>query len=297
MTAATASFETAPRRRPIWVGWNRLVGERGYAWLLVPAAFYLILIFLLPLGILVVDSTVVDHHPTLANFINYLSEAHNRGVVVTTLRFASLSAFFCLLIGYPFARLMIGTTGATQALLFAALLLPMSLSLIVRAFGWTILLGRDGPINQMLLVTGLIDHSVRLLFTDTGLILGTVSIKLPLMILPIYVVLRAIPREIAQVGASLGAGPVYRLLRLDLPLAMPGMLAGFALVFSQAAAAYVLPTLLGGARYQIMSNAIVDAYVILQAGTVGSTISVLLLGVVVTVLIVTSALANRGTRA
>jgi putative spermidine/putrescine transport system permease protein len=169
----------------------------------------------------------------------------------------------------------------------------MALSLMVRAFGWTILLGREGPINQLLLALGLVESPVRLLFTEMGLVLGTVSIKLPLMILPIYVVLKTIPEELAQAGASLGAGPLYRFFHLDLPLAAPGMLAGFALVFSQCAAAYVLPTLLAGSRYLIMSKAIVDSYLITQAGAVGSVISVLLLGIVTAVIVASGALTRR----
>src|SRR5262249_55071104 len=146
----------------------------------------------------------------------------------------------------------------------AALLLPMSLSLIVRAFGWTILLGRDGPLNELLLTLHVIERPMRLLFTETGLLLGTISIKLPLMILPIFVALQTIPTALRDAGATLGAGPLYRFAHIELPLAMPGILAGFALVFAQTAAAYVLPTLLGGARMQIMSNAIVDSFLILQ---------------------------------
>jgi putative spermidine/putrescine transport system permease protein len=269
----------------------------AYGLLAVPALAYLGFVFVVPVALLIAGSVIVDHHLTLTNFVIYLSDAHNRSTVATTLRYAFLSAAVCLLLGYPFARMMVGLPKPAELLVFAALLLPMSLSLIVRAFGWTILLGRDGPINHLLLGLHLIDHSVRLLFTQTGLLLGTVSIKLPLMILPIFLTLKAIPDELRDAGASLGAGPIYRFIRLELPLAMPGILAGFALVFAQAAAAYVLPTLLGGARLQIMSNEIVDSFLILQQGTVGSTISVLLLLIIVAVLAVTGALATRRVRA
>ncbi|MGE3921874.1 MAG: ABC transporter permease [Lautropia sp.] len=268
----------------------------GYGLLALPASLYLAAVFAVPLLSLVVGSLVVDGRPTLSNFVSYLGDAHERASVTATIRYATLSGLICLLLGYPFARLMVRIGGRAQLLLFAALLLPMSLSLIVRAFGWTILLSRGGVINQVLVATGLIDHPMRLLFTETGLLLGTVSIKLPLMILPIYVVLKTIPQEIGEAAATLGAGPIYRFLHLDLPLAIPGMLAGFALVFAQAAAAYVLPTLLGGSRYLIMSKAIVDAYLILQSGPVGSTISVLLLAIVITVIVFAGRMASRWRR-
>jgi putative spermidine/putrescine transport system permease protein len=261
--------------------------------LVLPATAYLALVFVAPLAILIAGSVMAGGSLSFDGYANYLGDAHNRSMVWATVRYASLSSLCCLLLGYPFARLMARAGGGVQALLFAALLLPMSLSLMVRAFGWTILLGREGLINQFLVAAGFVDGPVRLLFTELGLILGTVSIKLPLMILPIFVVLKTIPEELGQAGASLGAGPLYRFWRLDLPLALPGMLAGFALVFSQCAAAYVLPTLLAGSRYQIMSKAIVDSYLITQTGAVGSVISVLLLGIVCAVIAASGVLARR----
>jgi putative spermidine/putrescine transport system permease protein len=261
--------------------------------LVLPATLYLGMVFVVPLAILILGSLTAAGTPSLEGYAQYLGDAHNRATLWATVRYAMLSSVFCLVAGYPFARLMARSAGWVQALLFAALLLPMALSLMVRAFGWTILLGREGPINQLLLALGLVESPVRLLFTEMGLVLGTVSIKLPLMILPIYVVLKTIPEELAQAGASLGAGPLYRFFHLDLPLAAPGMLAGFALVFSQCAAAYVLPTLLAGSRYLIMSKAIVDSYLITQAGAVGSVISVLLLGIVTAVIVASGALTRR----
>ena len=261
--------------------------------LVLPATLYLGLVFVAPLAILIAGSLMAGGSLSLEGYAQYLGDAHNRATVWATVRYATLSSLFCLVLGYPFARLMARSAGWIQALLFAALLLPMALSLMVRAFGWTILLGREGPINQLLVAAGLVESPVRLLFTEMGLVLGTVSIKLPLMILPIYVVLKTIPEELGQAGACLGAGPVYRFFHLDLPLALPGMLAGFALVFSQCAAAYVLPTLLAGSRYLIMSKAIVDSYLITQAGAVGSVISVLLLGIVTAVIVASGVLTRR----
>src|SRR6185369_5323316 len=178
---------------------------RGYSLLVLPATAYLALVFVVPLAMLVAGSLMLDGSPTLQSYARYLGDEHNRATVWTTIRYASYSSLACLLLGYPFARLMARTAGTAQALLFAALLLPLSLSLMVRAFGWTILLGREGPLTLLLVWLGVVDQPIRLLFTETGLVLGTLSIKLPLMILPIYVVLKTIPAELGQAGASLGA--------------------------------------------------------------------------------------------
>jgi putative spermidine/putrescine transport system permease protein len=249
-------------------------------WLILPAVAYLLLIFVLPLAMLAVSSFVVEGRCSVQNFVNYLGDAHNRSVVWTTIRYASTVSFLCLALGYPFARVMSAASPRAQALLFAIILIPMSVSIIVRSFGWTVLLRRDGLVNDLLLALGVVDHPIRLLFTEGGLVLGSVGMQLPLMILPIYAVVRSIPPEFGEAGACLGAGPIYRLLRLDLPLAAPGMIAGFSIVFSQTAAAYVIPSLLGGSRFKTMSSTIVDSYLVLHAGALGSTVSVLLLAII-----------------
>jgi len=118
---------------------------RGYSLLVLPATAYLALVFVVPLAMLVAGSLMLDGSPTLQSYARYLGDEHNRATVWTTIRYASYSSLACLLLGYPFARLMARTAGTAQALLFAALLLPLSLSLMVRAFGWTLLLGREGP--------------------------------------------------------------------------------------------------------------------------------------------------------
>jgi putative spermidine/putrescine transport system permease protein len=263
--------------------------------LIVPAAAYLFVVFVVPLAMLTLSSFVVDGRFGLQNFVRYLADSHNLSTVWTTVRFASEVSAICLALGYPFARLMIGASGPLQALLFATVLLPMSVSIIVRAFGWTVLLRRDGLINDLLVALGVIAQPVRLLFTEGGLVLGTIGMQLPLMILPIYAVLRTIPPELDEAGACLGAGPLYRLLHLQLPLAMPGMVTGFAIVFSQCAAAYVISSLLGGTRFKTMSSTIVDAYLTLQACAIGATVSVLLLAIIVLVIAASGTVARTRT--
>ena len=260
--------------------------------LVLPATVYLLLVFVVPLVMLIVSSFIVDGRFSQMNFVQYLSDVHNRSVVWTTIRFASSVSVICLVLGYPFARVMSSASPRAQALLFGIIIIPMSVSIIVRAFGWSLLLRRDGLVNDLLMAVGVIDQPIRLLFTEGGVILGTVAMQLPLMILPIYSVLRSLPAEFGEAGACLGAGPIYRLLHLDLPLARPGMMAGFSIVFSQTAAAYVIPSLLGGSRFKTMSSTIVDSYLVLDVGALGATVSVLLLAVIVIVITASGVLAR-----
>lgn len=180
-----------------------------------------------------------------------------------------------------------------QILILVVILLPMASSIVVRTFGWTILLRRDGLINDLLLFSGLVERPIRLIFTEFGLVLGTVGMKLPLMILPIYSVMRLIPPDLTESASCLGATSTYAFRRVTLPLCVPGVIVGFAFVFAQTASAYVVPSLLAGRRYPTMSTVIVDSYQVLQNAALGSAASVSLLVIIVLVISAGSFLARR----
>jgi putative spermidine/putrescine transport system permease protein len=164
-----------------------------------------------------------------------------------------------------------------QTTLLVAIFLPMTASVIVKAFGWTILFRSNGLVNQLLMLVGLVTEPLPLLFSQAGLFVGTTSILLPFMVLPIYSVLRLVPAEVEDAAASLGATPAYRFLHVLLPLARPGIVTGCAFVFSMTVSAYVIPTVLTGASYKVMSRVIAASYLVVRDAPLGSTVSVLLL--------------------
>ncbi len=266
------------------------------AMFLTPAIVYLIVIFVVPLLMLVVSSFIVSGRASASNFIIYLSEEHNLSVAFTKTRFSLVTAIICAVLGYTFARFLIAMPTTLQGAIFILIVIPMIVSVIVKTFGWTVLLRRDGPVNQLLMWSGVVDRPVRLVFTETGVTLGAIGVQLSLMILPIYANLRSIPGELGESAATLGAGWRYRLFHLDLPLALPGIMAGLSLVFAQTAAAYVVPALLGGSRFKTLSSTIVDSYLVLKAGELGATVSVILLVIISTVLLMFSFMSRFSTR-
>ena len=136
------------------------------------------------------------------------------------------------------------------------MLLPFWTSLLVRTYAWLALHGRNGVINRLLLEWGVISEPLRLLYNFGGVLVGMVHVLLPYMIFPIYAAMVRIDRDLLLAAEGLGAGPVSIFWRIYLPLTLPGVFAGCALVFILSLSAFVTPALLGGGRVIMIANII-----------------------------------------
>ncbi len=180
----------------------------------------------------------------------------NRAIMLRTFWIAALVTLACALIGYPYAILLAGATGWVRNLLFAAVLLPLWTSLLVRTAAWFILLQDKGLINDIFIWLGLRDSPLPLIFNRAGVIIAMTHVLLPFMVLPIYSVLIAVPNSLMPAAASLGAAPWRAFLRVLLPLSMRGVLSGMLLVFMSAIGYYITPALIGGPGDQMISSII-----------------------------------------
>lgn len=247
------------------------------SFLVLPASLYMMVAFAAPLVMMTASSFTYTGEASLANYVEYFSDPYNRDVVFNTIKYATVVSIGCLLIGFPFAYFMARASTGVQVFLLLATVVPLTSSIIVKSFGWTILLKSSGVINGMLMAAGVVDTPPRLLFTELGLYIGSINIKLPFMILPIFAVLRQIPPNLAEAASCLGAGPIYTFFRVTVPLSVPGVIAGLAFVFCQTAAAYAMPLLLIGERFKVMANQIVTSFQVFNNIALGSTVSVTLL--------------------
>jgi putative spermidine/putrescine transport system permease protein len=183
--------------------------------------------------------------------------------------------------------------GAIRTAMLSCLFLPLAASVIVKAFAWTILLRSDGIVNRILVGLGLISAPIRMIFTETALIVGSVNIFLPFMILPIYAVVTQLDRRLSEAAATLGAAPVSAFLKVTLPLTLPGVIAGVALVFSLSVSAYVVPTLLIGERYPTLASTIAKAYLLARDPQFGAAAGVALLVIAVIVVSLSARLVGQ----
>ncbi len=265
----------------------------GIFWLSVPATLACLLLFALPLSLLLVESFHGRDGWSLTGYTSFFGSAYAWSVVLRTVRLATLATAICLIVGYPAAVALAWARGWLQSVLVACLLLPLSLSVIVKAFGWTVLLRANGVINLALQGMGLTSAPIRLLFTETGLLIGITNIFLPFMVLPLFASIRQLDPRLAEAGATLGGGPIYCFLRVVLPLTMPGIIAGGTLVFSLSIAAYVIPTLLMGDAYQTLPTTIATAFLYLQDPQRGSVAGVVLLVMSLLVVVASVRLGRR----
>ncbi|MEH2481866.1 putative spermidine/putrescine transport system permease protein [Nitrobacteraceae bacterium AZCC 2146] len=281
--AATATMPPSPNRE------RRLAAGTA-----APAIVILAALFVVPLVLLLIGSLLSPAGITFAEYAKLLGTSHYLGVIWNSLRLALLTTLIALAIGYPAAFALARARGAMRSLLLATLFLPLAASVIVKAFAWTILLRSDGLVNTVLITLGVIREPIRMIFTETALIVGSVNIFLPFMILPIYSVVAQLDRRMTDAAATLGASPVVAFLRVTVPLTVPGIVAGVALVFSLSVSAYVVPTLLIGERYPTLASTIAKAYLLARQPAFGAAAGVVLLVIAVAVITISTRLARFG---
>jgi len=143
-------------------------------------------------------------------------------------------------------------------LLFLLVLLPFWISLLVRTAAWVVLLQKEGIVNGALLALGIIDEPQQLIFNRFGVYVAMVHILLPFLVLPLYSVMKSIPRDHVRAAASLGATPASAFVTVYFPQTVPGLGAGCLLVFILSIGFYSTPALVGGSRDQMLSSLIAE---------------------------------------
>jgi len=274
---------TAPAREPL----------DPTAWLALPAVAYLVIVYALPLLLLLAHAVMGPQGLTIAPLAAFFADPFNWQVIANTLRIAALVTLVCLAIGYPTAFALAWSAGWSQVILLAAIILPLSVGVVVKAFAWQIVLRRDGVLSSVMMNLGLWDEPLRLLFTETGLVLGAANVFLPFMILPIYSVIKLIDPRLNEAGATLGATPIYRFRRVVLPLSLPGVVTGVVFVFSLSIAMYVIPSLLIGDRFQTLATLIGRSFLFMRNEQLGATTATVLLVLAVGTVVGSGVLARR----
>ena len=191
---------------------------------------------------------------TLENYLAIARSSLYLQVTLHTLRMAGLVTLACLVLGYPIAYFMARSKSRLAALCAALVVAPLFVSVVIRGFGWMVLLAREGVVNQALVAVGVFAERQQFLYTDPAVLIGLVHILSPFMILPIASVLRGVEPALEEAALNLGATRwgVFRFVVL--PLSVPGIMAGAILVYSHAIAAFVLPAMLGSIQTKLMAT-------------------------------------------
>ncbi|MBR0641317.1 ABC transporter permease [Plastoroseomonas hellenica] len=174
-------------------------------------------------------------------------------VLVRTLGVSALVTLLCLLLGYPVAYVLASLPAKFANPLLMLVLIPFWTSVLVRTTAWVVLLQRDGMVNTLLRSLGVTDQPLIMIYNRTGVVIAMVHVLLPLMVLPLYSVMKGIGHAPMRAAMSLGARPLEAFLRVYLPQSAAGIGAGCLLVFISALGYYVTPELIGGGGDQMIS--------------------------------------------
>jgi putative spermidine/putrescine transport system permease protein len=285
------------RRRRLSLNSSTLIGRPGNraAYLLVAPAFaFFTVAFFIPMMLLLASSfqgadTGNSGGITLANYVRFFGDDYYRGVLFNTIRLGLIVALVCVFLAYPLAYYIRSARGSERTYLTLLVLSPLLVSLVVRNFGWVIILGPTGLVNSALIALGLIDEPIQLLFTETAVLLGLIHLWLPFMVLAILSALHNIDPDLARAARTLGASDIRAFVLITLPLSVPGILAGYLIVFSLTVATFVTPAMLGGGRVVMMAQIAYDQTLFVFNWPFAAAVSFILLGTTTTIVLV----ANR----
>jgi putative spermidine/putrescine transport system permease protein len=290
--AGASTVQSAPGQSRSWLAPMLLMS---------PTLLLLTLFFAVPLGTVLVFSVyraepggVMIPGFTLTHYRRFLTDPLSLRVLWNTLVLGIHVTAGCLVLAFPVAYSLARTRRrGLRGIMLALLLVPLMTSVVVRSYGWTIVLADNGWLNMSLMAVGLINSPVRLLYTFTGTVIALMEVFLPFMVLSLAPVIQNIDRNLEYAAQSLGANRWRTFVDILLPLSVPGILAGSILVFALTIAAFATPALVGGAKTLLMAT-----YVYQQALTVfnwpfGAAISFVLLALVLCLIVVQTRLVER----
>jgi putative spermidine/putrescine transport system permease protein len=224
---------------------------------LIPVLIFLLAFFVLPFGVMLYESLFLspliapeNGGPTLANYAKLFGDIFYFKVVLQTLALGAVVTLLALVIAYPLAYLL-ARARARQLLIFL-IISPLVVSVVIRSYGWMVLLGRAGTVNTLLQASGITDAPLALMYNWFGVTVALTHVLLPYMILTLASVIEGIPESLEDTAAVLGAGAWARFRYVLLPLSLEGVGAGVTLVFMLAIGSFVSVLLLGGSETLIL---------------------------------------------
>lgn len=214
---------------------------------------------------------------TLANYARLLADPFYLKVLGRTLLLAAIVTVTATLLGYPLAHAIWRAPQRWRGALTVFALSPLLVSIVVTSYGWLVLLGNQGLVNQSLIALGVSASPLKLIHNDVGIVIGLTHILLPFVVLSVLAALDRIDPRVIEAAAVLGATRWRCTREVVLPLAVPGLIAGTTLAFSAAVSAYVTPALLGGSGANFIGTAIFNQFMTVFNWPFGATLACALL--------------------
>jgi putative spermidine/putrescine transport system permease protein len=270
------------------------------ALLLAPAALVLAVLFVYPLvsmGSLSLRTVFPGAwEMTGAHYAKFVTDPYFQRVILTTFELALAVTALTAVIGYPVAYYFVRSRSRYKHWIFLGVISPLLVSIVVRTIGWTIVLGNEGLVNNLLRGLGVIQEPLALMNSFWTVTVGLVHVLLPFMVLSIASVLGKIDPALEESAEILGANPVWTFWRVTLPLSIQGIAAGSILVFCLTIGAYITPWWLGRGKVLLFSTTIYDQILVIIDWPFGAAAAMILVAATLAILLAYFALIRRVAR-
>ena len=245
--------------------------------LLFPGIVLLCFFLVLPLLSSLIPTVFPESSFSLQLYIDFFKDSYFMAVLGRTLSISLIVTIFCAVLGLPAAYVISGVSKKWRGILIALTLFPLLTNSVIRSFAWITILGKNGVINNLLTMFGVINEPMSLLYTDFSIIIGSVYLFLPTMIMTLVGVLENIDDDLLEAAATLGLSPLKGFFKIILPLSLPGMIVGSILVFTGTLTAYTTPQLLGGNKKMMLATLVYQRATTLGDWTSASVIALVMI--------------------
>ena len=245
--------------------------------LLFPGIVLLCFFLVLPLLSSLIPTVFPESSFSLQLYIDFFKDSYFMAVLGRTLSISLIVTIFCAVLGLPAAYVISGVSKKWRGILIALTLFPLLTNSVIRSFAWITILGKNGVINNLLMMFGVINKPMSLLYTDFSIIIGSIYLFLPTMIMTLVGVLENIEDDLLEAAATLGLSPLKGFFKIILPLSLPGMIVGSILVFTGTLTAYTTPQLLGGNKKMMLATLLYQRATALGDWTSASVIALVMI--------------------
>jgi putrescine transport system permease protein len=228
-----------------------------------------------------IKDSSLEIKPDFSSYKILFQDSFYLKALFNSLKMAFIATIFTFILAYPMAYFISQATPRTRLFLLILVIAPFWTALLIRVYGWIIILKTNGLLNQFLLFLGVIEQPLALLNSQVALVIGIVYTYVPFMILPIYSSLLRIKPQILEAATDLGAKPLAVFWRITFPLSLPGVIVGIILVFIPAVGEFVVPDLLGGAKIITVGKLLWTEFFMNRDWPIASAITILIIIIVV----------------
>jgi spermidine/putrescine transport system permease protein len=231
------------------------------------------------------------------NYLTLITDPQYYQVLLRTLKIASLVSIFAFLIAYPLTYFLVFRikSAKLRSVLYIAVIVPLWVSYLLRAYTWKTILGSSGVLNSFLIWTGILDQPADIfLYSQFAMVIVLTYIYIPFLVMPVYSSLEKIPRNLVEASKDLGVGRWQTFLRVTLPLSVPGILAGMTFTFCLTMGDFIAPFLIGGPDGLMIANVVQTQFGTAFNWPLGSALSIVMLVIVLVIISATDRFERAG---